>query len=378
MYNNKHNSYIKIIINKYIMKKLLLSLFLLLSTLSYGQTVIQYDNMETWSTGYATSGWFIPAATATWATNTSVSPTQSAVIYGLGNGTSGVEQDWYVLPNITGLNTSHPYQLKFNLASRTFTAPTAATRGVDAADLVEVQVSRNGGTYISELRIAGNSNATWSYTATGVISHNANGSYTNSLAPTGDIYQAPAGSTTTGPSTVTLNFPSGISQIAIDIFCRVNSTGEEWWIDNIELIEIFPLPVELISFEGVNLEEGNMLIWKTASEINSDYYLVEHSTTGEFDENSVIGNKTAAGNSNQVIEYSFLDNNFKETINYYRITQVDFNGEYKIYGPISIDNRTTKKVVIKYVNLLGQVVDKDYQGFLFEVYSDGTNKKIYR
>ena len=55
MYNNKHNSYIKIIINKYIMKKLLLSLFLLLSTLSYGQTVIQYDNMETWSTGYATS-----------------------------------------------------------------------------------------------------------------------------------------------------------------------------------------------------------------------------------------------------------------------------------------------------------------------------------
>lgn len=378
MYNNKHNSYIKIIINKYIMKKLLLSLFLLLSTLSYGQTVIQYDNMETWSTGYATSGWFIPAATATWATNTSVSPTQSAVIYGLGNGTSGVEQDWYVLPNITGLNTSHPYQLKFNLASRTFTAPTAATRGVDAADLVEVQVSRNGGTYISELRIAGNSNATWSYTATGVISHNANGSYTNSLAPTGDIYQAPAGSTTTGPSTVTLNFPSGISQIAIDIFCRVNSAGEEWWIDNIELIEIFPLPVELISFEGVNLEEGNMLIWKTASEINSDYYLVEHSTTGEFDENSVIGNKTAAGNSNQVIEYSFLDNNFKETINYYRITQVDFNGEYKIYGPISIDNRTTKKVVIKYVNLLGQVVDKDYQGFLFEVYSDGTNKKIYR
>lgn len=378
MYNNKHNSYIKIIINKYIMKKLLLSLFLLLSTLSYGQTVIQYDNMETWSTGYATSGWFIPAATATWATNTSVSPTQSAVIYGLGNGTSGVEQDWYVLPNITGLNTSHPYQLKFNLASRTFTAPTAATRGVDAADLVEVQVSRNGGTYISELRIAGNSNATWSYTATGVISHNANGSYTNSLAPTGDIYQAPAGSTTTGPSTVTLNLPSGISQIAIDIFCRVNSAGEEWWIDNIELIEIFPLPVELISFEGVNLEEGNMLIWKTASEINSDYYLVEHSTTGEFDENSVIGNKTAAGNSNQVIEYSFLDNNFRETINYYRITQVDFNGEYKIYGPISIDNRTTKKVVIKYVNLLGQVVDKDYQGFLFEVYSDGTNKKIYR
>jgi hypothetical protein len=377
MYNNKHNSYIKIIINKYIMKKLLLSLFLLLSTLSYGQTVIQYDYMETWSTGYATSGWF-GAPTATWATNISVSPTQSAVIYGAGSGTSGVEQAWYVLPNITGLNTSHPYQLKFRLASQTFTGPTALTRGLDATDLVEVQVSRNGGAYVSELRITGNANAIWPYTATGVISHNANGSYTNSLAPTGDIYQAPAGSTTTGPSTVTLNLPSGISQIAIDIFCRVNSAGEEWWIDNIELIEIFPLPVEMISFEGTNHEEGNLLVWKTASEHNSDYYLIECSTTGEFNESTVIGNKTAAGNSNQVMEYSFLDNNFRETINYYRITQVDFNGEYKIYGPISIDNRTTKKVVIKYVNLLGQVVDKDYRGFFFEVYSDGTNKKIYR
>ena len=68
------------------MKKLLLSLFLLLGTLSYGQTVIEYDNMETSSTNYLTAGWWTPATTATWATNTSVSPTTSAVIYGFGNG----------------------------------------------------------------------------------------------------------------------------------------------------------------------------------------------------------------------------------------------------------------------------------------------------
>jgi hypothetical protein len=358
------------------MKKLLLILFSTLSIMSHGQTVIQYDNMETWSTGYATSGWWTPATTATWATNTSVSPTQSAVIYGLGNGTSLVEQDWYSLPNITGLNTSHPYQLKFNLASRTFTGPSAATRGVDAADLVEVQVSRNGGAYISELRIVGNSNAIWSYTATGVISHNANGSYTNSLAPTGDIYQAPAGSTTTGPSTITLNLPSGISQIAIDIFCRVNSAGEEWWIDNIQLIEIFPLPIELISFEGVNLESYNLLTWSSASEHNNDYYLLERSTDGY--EWSVIDNQKGVGNSNTQNDYSFRDFTYESTINYYRLSQVDFDGNSETFKVIAISNLGKTKEILFLTNMLGQIVGDEATGILIVHYSDGTSEKIYK
>lgn len=358
------------------MKKLLLILFSALSIMSHGQTVIQYDNMETWSTGYATSGWWTPATTATWATNTSVSPTQSAVIYGLGNGTSLVEQDWYSLPNITGLNTSHPYQLKFNLASRTFTGPSAATRGVDAADLVEVQVSRNGGAYISELRIVGNSNAIWSYTATGVISHNANGSYTNSLAPTGDIYQAPAGSTTTGPSTITLNLPSGISQIAIDIFCRVNSAGEEWWIDNIQLIEIFPLPIELISFEGVNLESYNLLTWSSASEHNNDYYLLERSTDGY--EWSVIDNQKGVGNSNTQNDYSFRDFTYESTINYYRLSQVDFDGNSETFKVIAISNLGKAKEILFLTNMLGQIVGDEATGILIVHYSDGTSEKIYK
>ena len=219
------------------MKKLFLFFNLFLSLNLSSQTVIQFDNMETSSPTYLAAGWFIPAATAGWFNNASVSPTLSAVLYGAGNGTSAIEQDWYVLPNVTGLNPARQYQLKFRLASYTFTGPTAATRGLDAADLLEVQVSTNGGTtYITELRIAGNSNAQWPYTATGTITHTANGSFTNSLAPTGDVYQAPAGVTTTGPSTVTLNLPLNISQVAIDIFCRANSTAEEWWLDNIQLI----------------------------------------------------------------------------------------------------------------------------------------------
>ena len=86
------------------MKKLILSLFLTFTGMVNSQTVIQYDNMETSSPMYLTAGWWTPAATAGWFTNASVSPTTAAAIYGVGNGSSGLEQDWYSMPIISGLD----------------------------------------------------------------------------------------------------------------------------------------------------------------------------------------------------------------------------------------------------------------------------------
>jgi hypothetical protein len=231
------------------MKKIISILIpILLNVNVYAQSctsTVYYDNMETFTW---LGDWWTPALTAGFFTNASVSSNQSAVIYGSGNGTSGLEQDWYTLPNITGLNPAYSYRLKFRLASYTFSASTATTRGLDVADYLSVLVSTNGGiTYNTELRITGNSNAIWPFTSTGTITHTANGTFTNSAAPTGDVYQAPAGTTTTGPSTIILNLPAGITQVAVDLYCRVNSAGEEFWIDNVELIEIIPTPTVTIA-----------------------------------------------------------------------------------------------------------------------------------
>jgi hypothetical protein len=365
------------------MNKLVLFLALIISSLGRTQTVIDFDNMETSGPMYIFAGWWTPAATAGWFTNASVSPTQSAVIYGSGTGTSAVEQDWYVLPNVTGLNPTRSYQLKFRLASYTFSNSTATSRGVDVADFVDVQVSTDGEiTYVSELRITGNGNAQWPYTSTGVVTHTANGIFTNSAAPTGDVYQAPAGITTTGPTFITLNLPAGITQVAVDILCRINSAGEEWWLDNIELIELIPLPVELISFEGFNTKDGNVLTWKTATEHNSDYYIVERSITGEFTENDVIGLKPAAGNSQELLSYVFVDNDFEHAINYYRLIQVDKDGQYDLYGPIAINNQQQLKKIVRLLNSTGQEVSESYinlpAGMYIEIYDDGTMKKIIK
>jgi hypothetical protein len=136
------------------------------------------------------------------------------------------------------------------------------------------------------------------------------------------------------------------------------------------------LPVELLYFEGSPYPSFNSLKWSTASEHNSDYFDIERSIDGEIWK--VVGNKLASGNSTVVINYSYLDSFDDLVIHYYRLKQVDYDGQYKMYGPIGLDNTKSFKKVVKYINLIGQEVNSDTKGFIFEVYEDGTMKKIIR
>jgi hypothetical protein len=230
------------------------------------------------------------------------------------------------------------------------------------------------------LRITGNNNAYWDYNTNGVINHIADGIFTNNIAPLGDIYRSgPGNQQFNGPSVITLILPPGITQVAVDILCRVNSAGEEWWLDNIELVEIpnNPLPITLTSFTGTSLPNSNLLEWTTSSEQNNSHFILEHSLDELFNEKSVINIQPGSGNSSTTLKYSFVDANPSSTINYYRLTQVDFNGEYEVFNIISIDNRSKNKVV-KTINMMGQEVDEFYKGIVINIYDDGTTKKEYR
>ncbi len=351
--------------------KILLILFLLTTTLLTSQTLYRYDYIEAFDTDW--SGiWFTPAATTNYYTNAFVSSTSSAVIYGTGGGSSAYESDWYSFPNLI-VDPAYDYQFKFRLGSYRFTS-TATTRGVDAADYITVQLSTNGGTsYVNELRVTGNSNAFWDYNTAASYTKTANGTLTT-------IGPAAGGNRTTtgdGYSVIQLNIPSGTTQIAIDIFARANSAGEEWWMDNFELTRTGgPLPVELLYFEGTTYSSFNSLKWATASEHNSSHFIIEKSTDGEYWKE--ITTKPAAGNSNEKINYFYLDNIDQFTIHYYRLIQHDIDGKFVEYGPIVLNNITKVKKVIGYINSMGQKVDFDYKGVVFEIYEDGTSKKIIR
>ena len=92
------------------------------------------------------------------------------------------------------------------------------------------------------------------------------------------------------------------------------------------------LPVELLSFESKTIENSIILNWQTATEINSEYFEIERSLDGINWES--LGRLAAAGNSNTLREYVFMDNNPVAGDNYYRLLQMDFDGKYEYFGPV--------------------------------------------
>ncbi|MFW6019874.1 MAG: BNR-repeat neuraminidase N-terminal domain-containing protein, partial [Bacteroidales bacterium] len=88
-----------------------------------------------------------------------------------------------------------------------------------------------------------------------------------------------------------------------------------------------PLPVEWLDFQAKSTDGRVELLWKTATETNNDYFVVEHSTDGRsFD---VIDKVDGAGNSNEIKEYTSHHTPKSSGIHYYRIKQVDYDGKYE-------------------------------------------------
>ena len=178
---------------------------------------------------------------------------------------------------------------------------------------------------------------------------------------------------TTTPADITATNASG--QLTLRWTTDVSNTGS--WGGFVATLSVpIGLPVELLYFEGVVYPTYNVLKWATASEHNSFYFDIERSTNGI--DWKTIGISPAAGNSNTHLDYSHSDKIDQFTIHYYRLAQYDIDGYFKIYGPIVLNNETKTKTVIKYVNSLGQEVGFEYKGVLFEIYEDGTSKKIIR
>lgn len=352
------------------MKKILLSIGILLNLNLYSQTetLIAYDYIETFDWNGA---WFIPASTTGYYSNLSVTPTNSAVIYGGGN--NQYEFDWYSLPNLQ-VDPSKDHIFKMRLAAQKITNFMGTSSGLDQQDYIVVQLSTDGGNnYTDEIQITGKTDAIWNYNLNGVAFKVADG-FMTTFSPTqgGDR-------TTTGDgySVIELYIPQGETDIAIDIFARANRMGEDWWMDNFELIEITDngLPVELSSFEGTIQPKSNHIKWITQSEYNSDYFVLEKSLNG--DDWKEISTISSAGNSTSEINYSYDDFDLYP-LSYYRLKQVDIDGQYEMFGPIAITREELLKI-IKYTNLLGQEIDPSTaKGILIEVYEDGSIRKIFQ
>ncbi|MEM8909006.1 MAG: T9SS type A sorting domain-containing protein, partial [Bacteroidota bacterium] len=99
-----------------------------------------------------------------------------------------------------------------------------------------------------------------------------------------------------------------------------------------------PLPVELISFEGVAEEKSNRLMWKTASEENTEWHIIERSLDGRTDWQE-IGKQQAVGFTIETQSYQLED--VRPTAKaYYRLRSVDFDGYEDVSEVVYIERRS--------------------------------------
>lgn len=120
-----------------------------------------------------------------------------------------------------------------------------------------------------------------------------------------------------------------------------------------------PLPVDLIEFNGVYYNAGLKLYWSTASEINNDYFDILKSFDGinYFKIKSIRGK----GNSNVITNYEYIDYDVCNTIVYYKLKQIDYDGVIKEYDPIAFKCRRTY-LYDNFYDILGRKVQQDYDG----------------
>jgi len=95
------------------------------------------------------------------------------------------------------------------------------------------------------------------------------------------------------------------------------------------------LPVELVSFTGSLQDDGCHLSWHTASERNNSHFEVESSRNGIFFE--TIGRVAGNGTSDLLHTYAFLHRSPQPGTNYYRLRQVDFDGNEEYSNVISLE-----------------------------------------
>ncbi|MFT5822002.1 MAG: subtilisin-like proprotein convertase family protein [Crocinitomix sp.] len=133
------------------------------------------------------------------------------------------------------------------------------------------------------------------------------------------------------------------------------------------------LPIDLIVFKAEQVGHGNLIEWRTKSELNNSHYTLETSNDGinwEY-ETEIAG----AGNSSSELNYSYTDYTVDSDITYYRLSQTDFDGKNKKLGTISVQNGAEKEVE-KIINLMGAEVNEDYNGLKVYIYTDGSMLKV--
>lgn len=121
---------------------------------------------------------------------------------------------------------------------------------------------------------------------------------------------------------------SSLSLTVGGITCQYSTGGN--------IIGSHTLPVELGSVSANLDDQGRITLrWITYTELNNDFFTIEKSEDGIHFE--VIGEESGSGTSFEENRYSFTDETPTDGMNYYRLSQTDFDGTSEAFPVLSID-----------------------------------------
>lgn len=96
------------------------------------------------------------------------------------------------------------------------------------------------------------------------------------------------------------------------------------------------LPVELVSFTGIRVGKNHLLQWSTASESNNQWFILEHSMSGN--DYVEIFRTPGQMNSNTLLNYEFTNYYVQNGENYYRLKQINLDGSFSYSNVVVINN----------------------------------------
>jgi hypothetical protein len=110
---------------------------------------------------------------------------------------------------------------------------------------------------------------------------------------------------------------------------------------------ILPLPIELLSFTAKLLGDIVSVNWSTATETNNDYFEVQRCGADlNWEQIAIV---PGAGNSNSTLHYTHYDRDPLKGISYYRLKQVDYDGQFSysdIAAVVNLNNEVSDDLFI--------------------------------
>lgn len=165
----------------------------------------------------------------------------------------------------------------------------------------------------------------------------------------------------------TINWPAGFS-------------GTGAFVGNEYQVSFSVLPVELIYFYIEKKENNSVeLKWETASESNNRGFELQRSTDGMEWEN--IGFVNGAGTTTEKQYYSFTDRPDFSGLFYYRLRQMDFDGQFEYSQIRSVELKNINSEIKIYPNPAGSYIylniENDWEGEMTIRILNSIGQEIY-